>query len=735
VPASTRARHRSQRRDPTTSLPRSTFEFDPVTGAAADALLERSPATVFHCLLRDQESPEGFLAARRILHAFLSSFDDPADTCTDGADAASWLAARVLAARDELAGCIRSIGADAETRDAVLRQRAPLALLAGCWLDTVSQPATQPAAVVNRLYRQYFRLQGEGNPQRSVQHLRRRALEDRGIFLPELDASDFCRRAQTRPLTAWHALFYLALSRLPASFLPEVVAVHCTVSMLGVDDQLLGTAPMLDQPQLRETLAEFLSMTVQSPTGGHDRCRLRTAVELTLCLEREHVASLAELAAWQSGLSLEAKVAAIIERHAPYAARHHHGVRVGGRPLTDAFADPQLDLAAFVRQFRDSRQLKPNRGGTARFLRAIKFGGPMFGIFDDQEAAVFAQWADATASGDLPEPRLSPNRVGDAQAAAWAAAVAQSRPEDVAYRPARPTGHREWLHRLVNIEAFPNTLPLARCHAAAVLDRAEVMFRHGQRGRYTDASYFDYTADALFERVERIYRDKLVGPYRPLAQLPSREQVLDGQRSAALGSLVDGAWAYRIGNLGRYRRSSDGILFSVYADEMGRGDLRKNHIVLIHQVLDSMRIGLPHIRDAAFLAQDQIPDSSYEYSIYELCLALFPDTYYNEILGFNLGSEMYGLGEVRLHEIQKLRAYGFDTTYEEVHLSIDNVSSGHARQSAELIVGYLDDVARNVGARAVAGEWRRIWRGYASFAYFAEPAIVDGLTSGANGPH
>lgn len=36
------------------------------------------------------------------------------------------------------------------------------------------------------------------------------------------------------------------------------------------------------------------------------------------------------------------------------------------------------------------------------------------------------------------------------------------------------------------------------------------------------------------------------------------------------------------------------------------------------------------------------------------------DTYFNEILGYNLAIEMFGLGELRLHEIQKLRHYGFD---------------------------------------------------------------------------
>lgn len=712
--------------DNTTSLPMVAFEVDPAVRAGTDALLAEPPVAVCRRLLGDRESQEAILAARRILHAFLG----PAAAGSDDADADA-IAERVLAVRTELTGQLRGIGDDPEILDAVLRQRALLSLLGGCWLGAVSQPATQPAVIVNRLYAQHFRAMGEGSPQRGVAHLRRRALEERGVLLPDIDATDFTRKAQTRPLTAQHALFYLALSRLPASFLPEVVGVHYVVHALGVDDQLLGLAPVHEEPELRKVLAEYMALTAGSVTGSTDRGRLRAAVALALRLEREHVAMLVELAQWQAGLPLEAKAAAIIERHAPYAGRQHRDVRVGGRLLTEVFGDPGFDLTAFVRQFRDSRQFKPIRGGDGRFLRAIKFGGPMFGIFDDREAAVFRQWADAVAAGDRPEVELSPNRVGDEAAAAWAAAVAASDPTDVRYAPAQPADHRQLFHRLVNIEAFPNTLPLAQRHAAEVLREAEILFGPGSRGRYTDASFFEYSPEALRERVDRIYWDKLVNPYRPLTEIPEREEVVFGQKTSALGSLIDGAWAYRIGGLGRYRRASDAMLFSIYADEMGRGDLRKNHITLIHQVLASLGIRLPHIRDAAFLDQDELPDHLYGFSIYQLSLALFPDTHYNEILGYNLGIEMFGLGEMRLHEMQKLRAYGFDAAYEEAHLSIDNVSAGHARQSVDAIVAYLDDVARTVGPATVREEWRRIWRGYASFAYFIEHALVRELADEA----
>jgi hypothetical protein len=174
------------------------------------------------------------------------------------------------------------------------------------------------------------------------------------------------------------------------------------------------------------------------------------------------------------------------------------------------------------------------------------------------------------------------------------------------------------------------------------------------------------------------------------------------QTTYALGALIDGTWLHRLGNLGHRDRPSDAMLFSIYADEMGHGDLRKNHLTLIHTALGSMGIRLPHIRDAGFMAQGDLPDDLYGFSLYQLCLALFPDRFYNEILGYNLAIEMFGLGELRLHEIQKLNHYGFDDCYEKAHLTIDNFSAGHTKQAADIIVTYLDNVRRTVGDAAVA---------------------------------
>ena len=711
--------------DTMAALPRSAFEFSAQACDEADAIIARDPHALFQRLLSDQESEAVHLVALRVISGFLGDYDvrpaawPPADGSADD------IAARVSEVRNDLAESIQSLrDAEADTRALVLRQRAPLGQLGGCWLDVLSQPATQPSIIVNRLFAQHFTLRGEDNPRRSVHSLRRRRLEDAGIYLPQTGAADFLARARARPLTALHACFYLALSRLPASFLPELVGVHYVFHALGVDDLLTGMTPALPEPELREVLACYLELA-----GPGERSRLNSGVRLALELEREHVGMLAELAAWHQDLSLESKVAAIVARHAPYAGSQHSAVRIGGRLLADTFTDPDLDVARFLAQFREAGPLRRTSDGLSRFIKAIKFGGPMFGIFDEREAATFQAWVDTVQSGERPEIVVVPEAAGDERARARAAMIAARTPSDVVIADAGDPADRELFYRLVNIEHFANTRPYAADRAEKLFGAAEILFSCGAGGRYTDASYFDYSPEALYQRAEAVYWEKLVKPYRPLDQIPDRDVVIFLQTTYALGALVDAAWLHRTANLGRYARSSDAALFTIYADEVGHGDLRKNHITLIHRALRSMDIHLPHIRDAAFMEQADLPDDLYGFSLHQLCMALFPDTYFNEILGYNLAIEMFGLGELRLHEVQKLTHYGFDDCYEQAHLTIDNLSAGHSRQAADIIVSYLDEVRRTLGDAAVQREWRRVWRGYASLAYFVEHALLRETTA------
>ncbi|MEO7262652.1 MAG: iron-containing redox enzyme family protein [Jatrophihabitantaceae bacterium] len=709
--------------DRTVALPARNFEISPAGKAEADRLRRLPLNELFHRLVRDQESDAALLTCRRLVDSFLGGLPDPAIGIAE-------IPALVEAARAELAPMVAGFAElPTEIRQLVYRQRAPLALLDGCWLDTVSQPATQPAILVNRLYAQHYAQRGAGKPMHAQEFRRRRALEATDIALPPIGAHDFLARADVRPLTALHACWYLALSRLPANFLPEVAAVQFAFRMIGIDDLLLGSQPTLPTEALTALLAEFTELATPAACT-----RFVRAVRLVIDLEREHLGMLTNLARWRSELSLESRVAEIISRHAKLAGRQHGRVSVDGRRLSETFTDSELDLADFLGRFRESPYVNRGHDGSSPFTTAMKFGGPMFGIFDDQEAAVFRSWVASVQAGNRPAIEISPCTAGDEAARRWLRRFAESEPADVVIAAPAELDDRELFFRLINIENFPNTLARAAERVRRNLSAAEVLFVHGAAGRYTDASYFDYTPQAVYERGKRVYWEKLVDPYRALVGIPDRDEVIFTQCTYALGYLIDGAWLHKIGNTGHFERESDHMLFAIHADEMGHGDLVKNHLTLTHRVLHSLGIDLPHIRTEAFMDQADLPDDLYGFSLHLLIMCLLPDTFYNELLGYNLAVEMFGSGELRLHEIQKLRHHGFDICYEQAHLTIDNFSAGHAKQAADIIVSYLDDVRRTAGEDVVQQEWRRIWRGYASLALFVEHALLKQLANTPSAP-
>lgn len=705
------------------------FHFSREARPLADILLAAQPDEIAASLLRACESEGHLLAAKQILDATLGldALDDgtpetiaPPSALHDGRINRPalwrWLETHRLAAAATLDGAA-ALGAAAR-RD-LLRGRAALSLLGDCWLDTVSQPASQPGAVVNILFGQRWSLSGEGCPARSSVAMRRRSLETEGVFLPAVCEPGFFRAASPDPMTSLQAAFLVSLSRYPATYLPELVGIHAACHALGIDDHLAGLTPIVTREAAWEALDTYLDGLEDDPRAEALSHRLVKAMWTFVRLERRQVSRLAERVGQSTAPSLDLQVAKIIRRHAPFAGKQHKLVRIGGKPLSDVVVETDRDLASFVRDLKRSSYLRADAKGSCRFLDAIKFGGPMFGIFSEPEALVLKAWfQDATRPTDDPRPLLEPRDEPLAQL--WLANIRNRPPRDTILETAPELDDRALFYRLVNIENFANTLPVALERVRAGLALAETLFDAETAGRYTDARFFDYSPEALVARIETTYWNKLVDPYEPLGEIPSRDEVVFGQKYYALGNLVDGAWAYRSSGTGRVERVADTGLFAIYADEMGLGDLEKNHITLIYRVLRSLGIDQPHIREEAFIDQDEIPDIFYTFPLNQLSFGLFPDRFYPEILGYNLGVEMFGLGEVRLHEIQKLRYWGFDPIYEAVHLSIDNLSAGHARQALTMIQAHLAETERRYGEAACAVEWRRVWNGYASFAYFVE---------------
>lgn len=691
--------------------------FSPGTDEEAAAVLSGAVGNVLHRLIGQRENEATWLVAKRIADAALAGVIVPFESvpASDNAHAALEAIDRHIAAA-QAAADDAATAAGPSPPSAVL-QYAYCAMWTGCWLRTVSQPATQPAVVANQLFRQYFSMMGEGTQDQSHAAEWQRRLSMRDFHLPVHTAVRHWETAGVRCDTFLIVCIQQALGFFGASYLPEIVGFNWAWQAIDSSGafQVAAQEIPLDATFARDIAVEYLAGWQDDPAqDAIARERVTRGALLAVALRRLQLRILQDCLA-DACVSPEHDVAMIFRRHYQFAGPQHGNVKVNGKRLVDIFGAPDFDVLAFVREFKQSHWACQGEEGRYRFLDAIRFGGPMFGIFSEGETRTISNWLSTRSAG---ESHASPRTA--AAGSHTLAAVLRHPSHGIVFEKSPVSADcREDFYKLINIERFPNFLTQARTLAGAALTLASGTVWNSKLTRYTNAAAFKWSPQALQQRVDEIYRHKLQAPCRPVETMPSKDEVIFQQKTYTLGNLIDGAWLHRLDPVvSNYPGAWE--MFAIYADEMGRGEQNKNHIALIYQVLESMEIALPHIATRAFCDQDEILDDFYPFAIFQLALALFPHQHYPAILGYNLAIEMFGLGELRKQEIEKLRYWKISPIYEVTHLSIDNVSSGHVKLAADAITAYMETAEQYVDVHALDATFGAVWAGYGAFARFIE---------------
>ncbi|MDB5895505.1 MAG: hypothetical protein JWQ88_3036, partial [Rhodoferax sp.] len=194
----------------------------------------------------------------------------------------------------------------------------------------------------------------------------------------------------------------------------------------------------------------------------------------------------------------------------------------------------------------------------------------------------------------------------------------------------------------------------------------------------TTARYADY----LDER-------KAGAPRRFFA---NRAHALYFLRAVAPTKLADGAWLY--GLLPHWRNPKFADLVRTYLEELGEGAADKNHVTLYRNLL--ARHGLDPV--------DDLPEVFYTQGAIQMSLGANAEAFLPEVIGFNLGYEQLPLHLlITAYELNEL---GIDPYYFQLHVTVDNTDTGHARRAVQAV---LDNLPR-IGD---PGEfWRRVRNGY-----------------------
>lgn len=272
---------------------------------------------------------------------------------------------------------------------------------------------------------------------------------------------------------------------------------------------------------------------------------------------------------------------------------------------------------------------------------------------------------------------------------------------------------RALFHQLLNVSDYPGVLESARAFVHYWLQKAEDISNDPSLDDQ-DLRFFDYTEQAFKDRLDLIYDDLADSadkshPGDPTGLLRSRDDAIERIKQLAPFNLLDGAWLRNIARAGP-QDEVRAMLFSVWMDELGDGDVSMHHCNIYRDLCHSVGYHPQPIDSEAFAFDQTFLDSAFVLPAFELAISQFTEDFFPEIIGMTLQLE-WGVLDLK-HTRDSMEFFGINPHFYVMHIGIDNAVNGHGQRAADAVRIYL---GRIEGDECRQRAWRRIWNGYVAF--------------------
>jgi hypothetical protein len=577
-------------------------------------------------------------------------------------------------------------------RRRVLEALAPMRLLDGIWLARAAWPATGHRETECHLLALYCRSVGLDDPARSPPLRFRAGLVAAGAYLPPVESPSFFAEPRVPDAALRLPALHLSLFHRPRRFRPELLGYTLAWACRKPawwDDPLIG-----DDEAGRLASAALAAY----PEREVHEARIRAGWNLYCGEFRLLLEDIGGRLSRRT--TAEDAMAEIVRARLPEAIGYHGRITLQGRSLDRWLVESADDPCPLLAALRESPRVDKACPAGSRLIRAMEFGGPMFGVFGAAEKQACLAWIENPANAAT---GATPSGKAFAPMSAGPASATPGKPNRAA--------PRKLYTALLQAESPADCPAAAETFVRRILRRAcwLSLLQPAHKRR------FPYSPEAFHARIDALHRRE-VERYRPLSGPPklSRKFCRWAALQLAPAILVDGAWlagiataAEKLGDLGRH-------LLKTYADELGEGREEWNHPNVYRRLLESLDYRLPTVDSREFAEYSGFLDSAFDIPVLILAMGQLSDKYFPELLGLNLAIELSGLGAGYMRVAEILEYHGMDAAIIRLHLSIDNLASGHAARARDAIVLYLDDARRREGTAAVAALWARIWAGYLS---------------------
>ncbi|MFL6651491.1 MAG: iron-containing redox enzyme family protein, partial [Sulfurifustaceae bacterium] len=399
----------------------------------------------------------------------------------------------------------------------------------------------------------------------------------------------------------------------------------------------------------------------------------------------------------------------IFEQKAQYAMLHHGAQVLGPRRLVDWFSDKPFQAEAMLHALHESRWIDKTDVPASRFFaQLLASGGKMHGVFSASEIEVLQRYF-SSFDGETDEP-------ADGEVPARYFDYYERRRRDAAGVEARVDipvhRYRERYFLLLDDGGAP-VLRLARETVDATF--AEFASLSHLRAKFPLFDSFVYDAAQLEQRVSQIYWFQGRHAQRMNFDL-DEDELRTLHLYFAPFALVDGCW---LRNVAAERSVSDAhmALYSIYADEIGNGRIEHNHANIYGALMQELGWNISSVNAPALRADESIPQGAFKAATFLLALNQVHARRFPELLGVTLAIEMSGLDGFYEQMIANLEKYGHTSAIWRLHVSIDNYSSGHSRQSLDAIIHYMQEIRRTHDDAVVELVWNRVWTGFLTMLY------------------
>jgi len=400
----------------------------------------------------------------------------------------------------------------------------------------------------------------------------------------------------------------------------------------------------------------------------------------------------------------------ILMENASYAVMHHKNTKLGGRLISEWFSDANIDIDGFLHTLIESPWInKENIDESAFFTNLLSPCGRMSGVFTGKDTSIIKRRiSNILEGGSSPGSVTPPRLVNEFQL--FQSSFLENLEKDSQPCKPQPDNYRSAFHYMTNIAQHPVGAGVSTKLISSIFSKDPVATH--SPSDWELSNMLAYSQSEFENIIEKAYFESMATPDISLNKLAiGKEQLRVLHLYYAPFALIDGVWLKNVSQ-DRHKTELNSGLYNIFVDEFGGANFKNNHANVYRRLMIELGIGREFTNLNGLMDCAELPNDTFIMPSFVTAISLNTEMYFPELLGLNLAIELAGLGRYNEEIIDILEKHNINAMFWRLHVSADNFSSGHSKQSLQMVTDYMTETEDSYGIEAGKIIWLRVVRGY-----------------------